>query len=59
MPQSLAMLVSHIIFSTKSRHRFICADVRPALHAYMSGILNRQGCHTIIIGGSEDHVHLL
>lgn len=59
MPQSLAMLLTHIVFAMKNRQRFISADVQNSLYAYMSGILIRQGCRTIIMGGWEDHVHIL
>lgn len=40
MPQSLAKIYAHLIFSTKSRERVVPNDVRPDLHAYFGGILN-------------------
>lgn len=40
MPQSLAKIYVHLIFSTKSRERVVPNDVRPDLHAYFGGILN-------------------
>ena len=33
--------------------------VRDALHAYIGGILKTLECPPIIVGGVEDHVHLL
>jgi putative transposase len=60
MPQSLARVVVHLAFSTKHREPFLKdADLRERLHAYMAGVLQKIGCETILIGGVEDHVHLL
>ena len=60
MPQSLARVVLHVVFSTKNREPFLKDDdVRKRLHAYMAGVMQRIGCEPILIGGVEDHVHLL
>jgi len=59
MPQSLVMIVAHLVFSTKNRSPVLFPQVRPALYAYMSGILHQQTCRAIIIDGVEDHVHIL
>ena len=60
MPQSLARVVLHVVFSTKNREPFLKDDdVRNRLHAYMAGVLQRMGCEPILIGGVEDHVHVL
>ena len=60
MPQSLARVVLHMVFSTKHRAAFLKnADLRPRLHAYMAGVLQNIGCEPILINGVEDHVHIL
>ena len=60
MPQSLARVVLHVVFSTKNREPFLKdADLRKRLHAYMAGVMQRIGCEPILIGGVEDHVHVL
>jgi putative transposase len=60
MPQSLARVVLHIVFSTKSRAPFLKdTELRTRLHAYMAGVLQKIGCEPILIGGVEDHVHVL
>jgi hypothetical protein len=33
MPQSLSLVVIHVIFSTKDRRALLDAEVRPKLHA--------------------------
>jgi putative transposase len=60
MPQSLAKILVHTVFSTKDR-RPILRDraIRLELHHYLGGILNNLDCQPIIVGGVEDHVHLL
>jgi len=59
MPQSLARLHIHLIFSTKNRDNLITDTVRVPLHSYMSTVLHNLGCHPILINSVRDHVHLL
>jgi REP element-mobilizing transposase RayT len=59
MPQSLARILVHLIFSTKNREPFLNVDLRAELHPYLSAVLNHDGCPAIEVGGVEDHVHLL
>ena len=58
MPQSLAKVYLHLIFSTKHRERVLTDAVRSDLHSYMGGILNQLGCAPIEINSEPDHVHL-
>ncbi len=59
MPQSLARLHIHLVFSTKNRERIITDDVRSTLHAYMATVLQNLGCAPVLINSVEDHAHLL
>lgn len=59
MPQSLAKIYVHLIFSTKNRERLLPDDLRPALHAYLGGILRDLGGTAVEINSEPDHVHLL
>jgi len=60
MPQSLAKILVHTVFSTKDRRPFLRdRSLREELHRYLGGILTRLDCQPIIMGGVEDHVHLL
>ncbi len=60
MPQSLSCVHVHLVFSTKDRMPFLrTADIRTEMHAYLGGVSNRLDCPPEIIGGTEDHVHLL
>jgi putative transposase len=59
MPQSLANILVHTIFSTKDRRSFFRdKELRDELHRYLTGILTNLECSPIIVGGAEDHVHL-
>src|ERR1700693_6191620 len=60
MPQSLARIILHIVFSTKNRVPFLKDnEQRSQLHAYLAGILQNIACEPILINGVEDHVHIL
>jgi putative transposase len=61
MPQSLANVAVHFVFSTKDRKPWLRnAELRDELFAYMSTILrNNVDSPAIIVNGVEDHVHIL
>jgi putative transposase len=60
VPQSLAKILVHTVFSTKERRPFLRDTVlRDELHRYLGGILTNLDCQPIVAGGAEDHVHLL
>ncbi|HEY3395159.1 MAG TPA: IS200/IS605 family transposase [Lacipirellulaceae bacterium] len=60
MPQSLAKILVHTVFSTKDRRPYLRDfGLREEMHRYLGGILSNLNCQPIIVGGVEDHVHLL
>jgi REP element-mobilizing transposase RayT len=59
MPQSLARLHIHLVFSTKNREPLIADPVRDSLHRYMASVLQKLGCVPVLINSVEDHAHLL
>ena len=59
MPQSLAQVLVHLIFSTKSREPLLSDDIRPELHPYMATILKRMDSSAILINSVRDHAHVL
>ncbi len=58
MPQSLAQILVHLVFSTKDREPWIATDLRPALYAYLAEVARNTGCGCYRVGGVFDHVHL-
>ena len=59
MAQSLSNVLIHLVFSTKGRAPVLNSEVRSRLHAYLGRVLRTLGCPPLIVGGVEDHVHLL
>jgi REP-associated tyrosine transposase len=60
MPQSLVQIYVHIVFSTKNRMPFLSDDdLRDRTYRYLAGIFNSLDSPAVIIGGVEDHVHIL
>jgi len=61
MPQSLAKVLVHIVYSTRGRRPWLKdEEIRRQLYAYKATIL-RDNVDTpaLIIGGVEDHIHAL
>src|ERR1700752_5072229 len=60
MAQSLANILAHTVFSTKDRCPSLRdRGLREELHRYLGGILTNLTCLPLVIGGVEDHIHLL
>jgi putative transposase len=60
MPQSLARILVHTVFSTKERRPFLRdTALRKEMHRYLGGVLSNLDCQPIIVGGADDHVQLL
>jgi REP element-mobilizing transposase RayT len=60
MPQSLAQIYLHIAFSTKHRETYLKDEgLRNRTHAYLAGICKNLKSPSLIVGGVEDHVHIL
>jgi len=58
MPQSLAFVLVHIIFSTKDRTPIRDATILPRLHAYLATVARDKNCECFRAGGVADPVHL-
>lgn len=59
MPQSLAQILAHLVFSTKNREPLLADDIRDELHAYIGGIVENQKGTLLTAGSVADHIHLL
>ena len=49
----------HCVFSTKERRNLISAEVQPDLWAFLGGVARKNGFNALIVGGTENHVHIL
>lgn len=61
MPQSLAKVLVHIVYSTKDRRPWLQTEkIRSELYKYKAAILrDKVDSPALIIGGVEDHIHAL
>ncbi len=60
MPQSLAQIYLHLIFSTKDREALLVDKAfRERVHAYLAGTCQKYQSPALIVGGVADHVHIL
>ena len=59
MPQSLANILVHHVFSTKDRAPLLVDDWRDDLHGYIGGIVRRCGGDLLAANSVSDHIHLL
>jgi len=60
MSQSLAQIYVHVVFSTKHRQPFLNdSELMARMHAYLAGACKNLQSPSRIVGGVEDHVHIL
>jgi putative transposase len=60
MSQSLALILVHIVFSTKNRMSFLRSiELRLEVHSYLGGTLRSLECDPVQVGGVENHVNVL
>ena len=60
MPQSLAQVWLHLVFSTKDRQQFLSDETfRVEMFRMLAYHVTESGCVSASVGGHLDHVHLL
>jgi REP element-mobilizing transposase RayT len=59
MANTFTSLHYHIIFSTKHREPWITRDQEERLWAYLGGIARENQLKPLLIGGIDDHIHIL
>ncbi len=59
MPQSLSQLYAHLIFNTKDRFPFLKGEIRDRIHGYFATVVRDMGSQFVVVGGNDDHVHIL
>ena len=56
---SFVSCLIHCVWATKERRPLIQADVQGRLWPYLGGIARENGMKALVVGGVEDHVHIL
>lgn len=60
MAASFAKIYLHIVFSTRQRKKYLQnKPLRDEMHRYLGGTCRHLGCPALVVGGIEDHVHIL
>lgn len=59
MPHTYVSGLVHCVFSTKDRRKIIPSESQAALWSFMGGIARKNGFKALIVGGTEDHIHIL
>jgi putative transposase len=59
MSQTLTSLIVHVVFSTKNRQPLIAPTAEPELYAYLAGTAKNLDSRRLVVGGTENHLHLL
>jgi len=49
----------HCVFSTKLRQNLISSEIQPELWAFVGGVARTNGFKALMVGGTENHVHIL
>lgn len=49
----------HCVFSTKHRRNLISSEVQADLWAFIGGVARKNGFRALMVGGTENHVHVL
>jgi REP element-mobilizing transposase RayT len=58
MSHSYTRLMYHVVFATKNREPWLKAILRE-VHAFLGGVIREENGTAIVVGGVDDHVHLL
>jgi REP element-mobilizing transposase RayT len=59
MPHTYVSDLVHCVFSTKERRKLIRTETQSDLWAFIGGMARKNGFKALIVGGTEDHVHVL
>lgn len=59
MAQSLVAAYIHLVFHVKTTSVAIQEYDQEKLFAYVAGLVNKNGCTSIRVGGVRDHIHVL
>ena len=59
MANTYTALHCHVVFATKYRRPWIKPDIEERVWSYLGGIARSRGVQPLVVGGFDDHVHLL
>ena len=48
-----------LVFGSKDHNPFLSSRNREVLFAYIAGVLKKKFCHSYIVGGAVNHIHII
>ena len=48
-----------LVFGSKDHDPFISSKNQEILFGYISGVLKKKSCHSYIVGGASNHIHII
>jgi putative transposase len=48
-----------LVFGSKSHIPFISSENQDILFGYIAGVLKKKSCHSYIVGGAINHIHII
>lgn len=58
MANTYSQISIHAVFAVKGRENIISRSWQDNLQKYISGILTKENCKSLAVGGWKDHVHI-
>ena len=52
-------LLYQLIFGSKDHHPFLSSKNQDLLFGYIAGVLKKKSCHSYIVGGASNHIHII
>jgi putative transposase len=52
-------ILYQLVFGSKDHKPFLSAKNQEILFAYIAGILKNKSCHSYIVGGAINHIHII
>lgn len=52
-------ILYQVVFGSKDYTPFLSTENEPMLFAYIAGILKNKACHSYIVGGASNHIHII
>ena len=59
MANTFTCLHYHVVFSTKHREPWLRPEIQDRVWAYLGGIARQHELRPVLIGGVDDHIHML
>jgi putative transposase len=56
---TFTQILYQIVFGSKDYNHFLSSENENTLYAYIAGVLKNKNCHSYIVGGCSNHIHII